>query len=190
MTNDKMHYAGIGSRTTPPEVLAAFEYLGCELAKRGYVLRSGGANGADSAFEKGCDAANGRKEIYLPWKGFNGNNSRLFGVTEEAEKAAAYYHPRYFQITESAQKLIARNTYQVLGSDLQTPSDFVICYTESGNGGGGTGQALRIASHYSIKVCDFGRFPKERAFDYARKLLRAIDDELYKTKNDDMEMQK
>lgn len=174
-----MYYAGIGSRKTPPEVLEAFKYLGAELAKRGFILRSGGADGADSAFEKGCDKVAGEKEVYLPWKGFNKSSSPLYIITNEAEKCAAYYHPRYYQLSSPAQKLIARDGYQVLGADLQTPSSFVICYTENGSGSGGTGQALRIAKHYDIKVCDFGRFPKERAFEYAEKVLNVIDKELY-----------
>ena len=73
-----IYYAGIGSRSTHQEVLKAFEYRGEELAMRGYMLRSGGANGVDSAFEKGCVKVNGEKEIYLPWKEFNNNNSPLY----------------------------------------------------------------------------------------------------------------
>ena len=75
---DVIYYAGIGSRSTPDNVLGIMEKLGIVLAKKGFILRSGGADGADKAFEKGCDLASGQKEIYLPWKGFNGNNSSLY----------------------------------------------------------------------------------------------------------------
>ena len=37
-----------------------------------------GPSGADAAFEGGCDQAQGRKEIFLPWKNFNANRSPLF----------------------------------------------------------------------------------------------------------------
>lgn len=40
-------YAGIGSRSTPPDVLAFMEELGQTLATAGYALRSGAAQGAD-----------------------------------------------------------------------------------------------------------------------------------------------
>ena len=50
-------YAGIGSRKTPPHVLAAMTQIAEALAERGYILRSGGAGGADSAFEKGAGSA-------------------------------------------------------------------------------------------------------------------------------------
>ena len=69
---------------------------------------------------------------------------------------------------------MARNGYQVLGADLQTPTDFIICYTKDGKGEGGTGQALRIAKDYDIQVCDFGRFSKEHAMYHAKKLLELI----------------
>lgn len=57
-------YAGIGSRKTPKNVLDFMFEIGKELALLGYVLRSGGAEGADSAFEKGADSVKGMKEIY------------------------------------------------------------------------------------------------------------------------------
>lgn len=172
-----MYYAGIGSRKTPPEVLAAFEYLGEELAKQGLVLRSGGADGADTAFEKGCDKANGVKEIYLPWKEFNGNTSPLY-IYDNCEKAfeiATKYHPNFDMCSKGEKALLARDGYQILGADLNTPSDFVICYTEGGKGEGGTGQSLRIAKDYNIKICDFGRFPKESVWEYTQKVLEVIE---------------
>jgi hypothetical protein len=57
-----LYYAGIGSRTTPPEFQEYFSVLGQVLQNLGWTLRSGGADGADSAFEKYVT----RKEIYLP----------------------------------------------------------------------------------------------------------------------------
>lgn len=173
-----IYYAGIGSRSTPKEVLEAFEYLGEELAKRGYVLRSGGANGADSAFEKGCTKANGEKEIYLPWKCFNNNNSPLYSYVNsvEAMDIAKKYHPNFQILKPAVKNLMARNGYQVLGSDLRTPSSFVVCYTEGGQRGGGTGQALRIASDHSIMICDFGRWDKTKAMDIAKRLVLKVEE--------------
>jgi len=171
-----MYYAGIGSRSTPPEVLEAFEWLASELAKQGYVLRSGGAGGADSAFEAGCDLAGGQKEIYLPWKGFNGSSSPLHSYANglEAMAVAERYHPNFQVLKPAAKSLMARNSFQVLGADLKTPSSFVVCWTEGGKGGGGTGQALRIARDRGIKVCDFGRWPSEQALTRAAHVLETI----------------
>lgn len=65
-SNNKRYYAGIGSRESPPGILALMVEVGKFLAQKGYVLRSGGADRADKAFEQGCDQVQGQKEIYLP----------------------------------------------------------------------------------------------------------------------------
>lgn len=41
------YYAGIGSRSTPKDILKLFESLGRYLATCNFILRSGGADGAD-----------------------------------------------------------------------------------------------------------------------------------------------
>ena len=53
-------YAGIGSRRTPPEILRLMERMALILSGAGYTLNSGGAKGADSAFENGAL----RKQIF------------------------------------------------------------------------------------------------------------------------------
>ena len=66
MDNVKIPYAGIGSRVTPLPFIRCFRTIGEELSYSGYILRSGGADGADKAFEQGCDDAGGKKKyIYL-----------------------------------------------------------------------------------------------------------------------------
>ena len=73
-----MYYTGIGSRDTPKKYLRYMELAATYLAENGLILRSGGADGADTAFEKGCDFVNGKKEIFLPWQNFNNNKSNHF----------------------------------------------------------------------------------------------------------------
>lgn len=151
-----IYYAGIGSRETPKEMLEHFKYIAGVLANKGFTLRSGGAKGADSSFEIGCDRVKGLKEIFLPWRGFENSSSKLYNISDEAMKIAAKYHPYWYNLSQGAQKLQARNSYQVLGYDLKTPSNFIICYTKGGKGSGGTGQAIRIAKANNIPVFDFG----------------------------------
>jgi len=145
----KKIYAGIGSRKTPSVILKRMELIGGALNSLGFVLRSGAADGADAAFEKG---AKKKKEIYLPWKGFNNHDSDLFNVSGEALKIGEKYHPGWASLTSSVRKLIARNGYQVLGEKLDNPADFIICYTQGGKEVGGTSQAIRIAKDYDIPV--------------------------------------
>ena len=48
------YYAGIGSRTLPYSVVRNMTQMGIKFAEKGWTLRSGGALGADRAFEDGC----------------------------------------------------------------------------------------------------------------------------------------
>ena len=146
-------YAGIGSRQTPEEYLRKFEELGKIFAEKGFTLRSGGADGADSAFEIGCDEVNGPKEIFLPWKGFNGNESPLFDPPKKAFELASKIHPGWHYLKQGAQCLHARNCQQVLGTNLDDPVVFVVCYTPLDKGG--TLQALRIAGQKKILIYNF-----------------------------------
>ena len=153
-----MIYTGIGSRSTPLHIqyfMTVFAFC-----MRG-TLRSGGADGADLAFEIG--AAN--KEIYLPSKNFNNNSSDLI-VTEfdnfkEIEEVAKAIHPAWGACTTFARLLHTRNVCQVLGKNLDTPSDVVICWTPDGANNrhypvsrqtGGTGTAISLAEKFDIPV--------------------------------------
>lgn len=152
------YYAGIGSRETPVDVLEYFTLIGSFFASKGLVLRSGGAQGSDIAFEIGCNKVTGNKEIYLPWKYFEKSNSNLIISNPKAFEIAEQFHPYWQNLKDGARKLQARNSHQVLGWDLETPSQFVICWTKGGKGSGGTGQAIRIANHYRVPVFDAGKY--------------------------------
>ena len=142
------YYAGIGSRLTPDDILEMMTKI-AEGLSRNYILRSGGADGADSAFERG---AKDKKISYLPWPNFNKSKERYITVTSKAMKMAGEFHPAWDYLSYGARKLHARNCYQILGEDLSTPADFVICWTPGGKEIGGTAQAIRIAKSYNIKI--------------------------------------
>lgn len=162
-------YAGIGSRKTPRSVQFDMTLIARALEKLGFTLRSGGADGADLAFERGVsDPA--MKEIFLPWAGFNGSHSKLYHQTEEQAAAsmelASKHHPAWPMLVarangddpvlarkaRAAMKLHARNGSQILGADLDSPVRFVVCWTEDGGASGGTGQAIRLAESLGIPV--------------------------------------
>ena len=139
-------YTGVGSRKTPTHILKLMQQIASKLAHEGWTLRSGAAHGADQAFERGC---RGNAEVYLPWPFFNSHKSHLCRPTEAAYDVARLYHPTWDRLKYGGQKLMARNTHQVLGADMKTPSKFVICWHQ---GTGGTTQACRIAIAHSIPV--------------------------------------
>ncbi len=152
------YYTGVGSRDIPPDIYIYFEKLGTWFARKGYILRSGHAKGSDKAFEKGCDKVHGKKEIYIPWRNFEDSDSNLIVKDPAAFEIAAKYHPKWRTLGQGARKLQARNSHQVLGQNLTTPSEFVVCYTLNGLGSGGTGQAKRIAEGYHIPTFDVGYY--------------------------------
>lgn len=155
-----MLYAGIGSRETPPGVLAYMSKVAHRLAELGYVLRSGAAAGADAAFEYGCDSGGGGKEIWLPWRGFNQHDDTGLYPADQHFALAATLHPAWQRLTSGAQMLHARNVGQVLGQSLNEPVSFVLCWTPDGcessesrtRGTGGTGTAISLASNRGIAV--------------------------------------
>lgn len=154
-----MTFAGIGSREIPASMEAQVKKAIAMIKKAGdYALRSGGAVGADTMFEKNW--GKDRKEIFL---------------TEDAEKKPIYtpktnpeeykvakeIHPKFSALeSDDAKAKMARNTNQVFGAKLDTPADFVLCWTQDGATtaeqtyivSGGTGQAIRMASMKGIPV--------------------------------------
>lgn len=158
MDTPKICYAGIGSRETPKPILTRMSVLAFLLAEKGLVLRSGGADGADSAFEQGCDKAGGEKEIFLPWKKFNNNMSPLFKPSSEIRAYAAQFHPVWESLSSGVQQLHARNCQQVLGAKLDDPSCFILCWTNPGKGG--TNQAIKVAMANNVPVINLALYPR------------------------------
>lgn len=152
------YYTGVGGRNTPPEMCRLLTSLAKKLEKDGYILRSGGADGADKAFEAGAV----HKEIYLPWEGFNGYSegqgivcdyrlpSYELAVTKMHYVRGNYHIPG---IRNATDKLHARNVYQVLGRELDKPSKFLVCWRETDKNGdaiGGTRTAWLLAKQQGI----------------------------------------
>jgi len=108
------------------------------LASTGWVLRSGGAIGADSAFERGAGRA---KEIFY-----------AADATPASVEIASTVHPAWHRCSDYARKLHGRNVMQVLGRDLKLPSKFVVCWTRDGLPVGGTATAIRLARKFDIPV--------------------------------------
>lgn len=165
MSDAAPSYAGIGSRETPPQVCKRMREWGAYLAGRGWTLRSGAADGADSAFEAGALSVGGQAEIYLPWAGFQGHLTGLpverFATFGKAIRLAADFHPAWARLTKPQRSLMARNCYQLLGRNLKSPVTFVLCWAPKPrfmpdgrvvDVNGGTGLAVRLAASMGIPV--------------------------------------
>lgn len=156
-------YAGIGARATPSEVLRLMTQLAGRMESDGWRLRSGGARGADAAFEAGVQDPS-RRAIYLPGASFNQRQAGSSGYIdstrlpgwEQALETVARYHPAPERLSPFARDLMARNAMQVMGPNMDRPADLVVAYTPGGEVVGGTGQALRMAGALGIPIRNLG----------------------------------
>ena len=138
-------YTGVGSRSTPSHIMKVMGLLAVKLSIDGWTLRSGGAVGADSAFEHGVTIVGGSKEIYL-----------ASDANKAALEMASAIHPTWYRCSDYVRKLHARNCFQVLGRDLRTPSSFLVCWTLGGADIGGTRTAIVLARNHNIEVINLG----------------------------------
>ena len=161
VTNNLL-YAGIGSRETPRSILDLMTMIAIKLESLGYTLRSGGAIGADSAFESGVKSL---KEIFYD-----------YNATSESIELASHYHPAWHNCRSGARKLHGRNSMIMLGRNLDTPVKFVICWTKDGKDTGGTGLGIRIAEHLRIPIFNLYRYDdKKRLIDFIGVKTEEVD---------------
>lgn len=161
------------------EVALHMSALAQMFGRAGIILRSGAADGADTAFETGCDLVNGPKEIYLPWQGFNNSKSNIFGpYPKRAAEIAKDLHPEWGKCDSDARKLHTRNVPQVLGRDLNQPSLAMFCWTPHGMYLGGTAMAMRVAGVYNVPLYNFGSMRVDYIFSQAKRIIAtAVDSE-------------
>lgn len=163
------YYAGIGSRKTPTQIQMVMSEIAKKLAAKGTILRSGGAEGADQAFERGVDywfTFMQQAKIPVPKEIFYAGDVDKAGVIGlQAMNEAEKYHVVWNKLNPFVKKLHARNVFQILGNDLKTPVSFVICWTPDGCihhqnrtiYTGGTGTAISVASMHGIPIFNLAR---------------------------------
>lgn len=145
-------YTGIGSRSTPPDQLLVLTEIASALERYGFILRSGGAEGADKAFENGVKDPLNRVIL------------RPKHSTKEAEEMASKIHPMWSACDEYARKLHGRNVQLVLGEKLDTPSEFVIAWTFDGENRGGTRTGLKLAKALKIPTFNLANWEDSTRF--------------------------
>ena len=176
---------GIGSRETPQSEMDLLTRIAAAAEKRGMRGRSGGAGGADLAFERGfTDPKN--IDVIVPWKGFlpKGMTQRdvdaflgrprpasgpgapvmlPWAKRQEAEEKASHYHPAWHKCSPGAKSLHTRNIPQVVGLELDRPADLVVAWTIDGKATGGTGQAIRMAQDIGVPVANLKNPDEKKA---------------------------
>jgi hypothetical protein len=148
------YYTGVGSRKTPLPVIKGMEEFAFGMAERlpDYTLRSGGAQGADSAFYRGCVEGGGSSEIWSP------RHEHVVEHEWARDFASLLCWERPLNTMKPfIQTLIIRNMYQVFGEDGNSPSDFLIYWCPGnplGKGfeSGGTRYAVRAAHAAGVEL--------------------------------------
>lgn len=171
------YYAGVGPRDIGIHQGDRAKIVAKQMAALGFILNTGGAIGMDDSFEKGCKLVNGRRQIFIPWDGFEQrlrnvviqkyhiDNIHVFGydenLLETLTELVFKHHPAANDLSPGMFKLMMRNCHQVLGRDLKTPvectltdaralkfdNDNNICDCR-----GGTGFAVRLSYANGIPV--------------------------------------
>jgi hypothetical protein len=132
--------------------------LASSLQHRDFTLRSGGAQGADSAFEAGTSIADIYTVDYFDTYIHHTRDSMLV-LRDKAFFSIDLFHPNPHAVHSKpyVRRLMARNFLQIRGhGDTPILSEFVLCWTPQASGSGGTGQALRMAKAWKIPVYDLG----------------------------------
>jgi hypothetical protein len=157
-------YAGVGSRDTPPAMVAVCEQIARALAERGWRLRTGHAPGADQAFERGAGPS---ADVFLPWPGFERAVPVLGAVhgqpAARAFEIAREHAPDWAALRGDVRALRARNSHAVLGATLAAPARFAVCWTADGSldgrgpGTDGTAHTLRLCAAFAVPVYNLAR---------------------------------
>ena len=97
-------------------------------------------------------------------------------LISETKRIASEVHPAWDMCNEWARGMHSRNCHQILGYDLKSPVDAVICWTPDGKIQGGTSTAIRIALKYNIPVFNLGVADKESVLNDIKNFLESSKD--------------
>ena len=168
-----MIVTGIGTRYPSEQAFNMMFKIARRMALIGWELRSGGAIGSDTAWENGFSVSK-KKEIYLSRGTFDDSAKNAacgrvcyYGdIWFEAEDIASKLHPRWENLSETAQALHTRNVFQVLGLDLKSYTDVVAAYAQP-NGfsvKGGTATAFNLARAKGIPTFNLWTIDGQQQF--------------------------
>lgn len=154
VTYEPKYVTVVGSRETPElayRLQVEFTQICVNL---GFIIRTGDARlGGDKAARAG--SVHGERVIYTPVE-----RNRPYHVAgpslptwSDALDIAASIHPVWHRLSTYVRALHARNVFQVLGCDIQTPSDFMIFWAPIVNERqvkGGTNTAFQVALDWGV----------------------------------------
>lgn len=154
-------YVVTGNKDTPPSVLEDIRQLVKRLDGLGFIARTDGMDGVDIEVEKTTKNI----ELYLPWKGFNNKDSKLYYNDTTTMQAAKAYHPTFDNLKPVVQAILGKNARMVLGNKLNSNALFLLCWSEDGAElkkdvvarTGNVGHIILIANSIGIPVFNLGK---------------------------------
>ena len=97
-------------------------------------------------------------------------------LISETERIASEVHPAWDRCNEWARGMHSRNCHQILGYDLQSPVDAVICWTPDGAVVGGTATALKLSMKAGIPIFNLGVSDKKSVLNDIKNFLESRKD--------------
>lgn len=164
---ESVFWTGVGSRRASSENRPTMTAFAQAMSAKGAFFRSGAASGPDTWFEEGVPS--GLRRLYVPNRSYGKRQSSEIIVPKEANlmrwmracSIAEGLHPLGRQMNQDLRELMGLSVFQVLGDDLKTPSQFLVCdapdivYDNAGrvvDVDGGTGMAVRVAVLHNVPV--------------------------------------
>ena len=190
-----MIFTIIGNRDAPEYERVKYLPVVRSLLLAGHTGRSGGAEGMDAVLTEVVEEllkeghSEIKAEIYLPKAYFKGLadgdlEGRVTSVLEyanreEANKLASEVHPAWHYCDDYSRGAHIRNMYEVLGKELDTPSDFVLTFAKTTRKEvilGGTATAAELAIKHEIPIFNGYIKPFEEIYEFLKE--RGIEDDM------------
>jgi predicted NAD-dependent protein-ADP-ribosyltransferase YbiA (DUF1768 family) len=172
LDQDRAAYGAVGSRSLPRNhpLARLAEGTAARLERLGYVQYSGGADGADRAFERGVSKSTNKivfrpeydrdKQLPAGYMVIDGPKAR------EARSIAMAVTSDFTKLDQWGQDLHTRNAFQVLGPDLKRPVEFLLAIpkAEPPERVRGTRATMAMAAANGIEVIDLTNRDQRREF--------------------------
>lgn len=161
-----MYWTGIGSRKTPEHIQKWMQAIAYIICKQGHTLRSGKADGADLAFQRGLELAyfetkQGSGEIYLPFENWHRQYCSLWDIyvrspnsIQKSLTIVSKVHGNWKKVRPEYRAYHIRNAFQVMGPRVSEDevSSFVLFWAPEVDDivSGGTATAVHLARSLNI----------------------------------------
>lgn len=171
---NNLFYSGIGSRVCPEHIAKLQAAASKFISTRGYVLRSGYANGSDKNH-----SLNSTKSVdyvvKIPYNVIPTENKHFIVPNfEDYYEIMKTCCPHWKKLDEYSTKLHTRNICQGQGHFPEIPiySKFCIAYTENGDLKGGSATMLRYCERRLIPIFNLGKYKIEEVRYSLRDFLK------------------